>query len=149
MCAVVQRVSQARVIVEERTVGSIGAGLLALVSVAVDDDERDARALAEKISGLRIFPDDAGLMNRSVVQTGGGVLVVSQFTLHGDVRHGRRPSFIEAAKEPMARKLYELTGRLIESSGVTVAYGVFGAHMEVELVNNGPVTILIDTHRAF
>jgi D-aminoacyl-tRNA deacylase len=147
--AVAQRVSSARVRVDGRTVGEIGEGLLALVSVGVDDDENDARAMAEKLASLRIFADDRGLMNRALLETGGAILLVSQFTLHGDVRRGRRPSFIAAAKEPAARALYELTGATLEALGVPVAYGVFGADMNVELVNSGPVTILVDTKRAF
>jgi D-aminoacyl-tRNA deacylase len=149
MRAVVQRVSSARVRVAARTVGEVGAGLLALVSVGIDDDESDARAMAEKLAGLRIFGDERGLMNRSVVETAGEILLVSQFTLHGDVRRGRRPSFISAAKEPKARELYELTGAALEAAGVRVAYGEFGALMEVELINMGPVTVLLDTKRVF
>jgi D-tyrosyl-tRNA(Tyr) deacylase len=149
MRAVVQRVSHARVTVDARTTGEIGAGLLALLSVGVDDDDGDARVLAEKLAGLRIFPDAEGLMNRSVVEAGGSVLLVSQFTLHGDVRRGRRPSFVAAAREPLARRLYELAGAEVEAANVPVSYGEFGAHMQVELVNDGPVTILIDTKRAF
>jgi D-aminoacyl-tRNA deacylase len=145
----VTRVSGARVRVDERVTGEIGAGLLALVSVGVDDDERDARALAEKIAELRIFPDEAGLMNRSVLQSGGALLLVSQFTLHGDVRRGRRPSFIAAAPPERARALYELMGNLAAARGLLVAYGEFGAQMAVESVNDGPVTILIDTKRTF
>jgi D-aminoacyl-tRNA deacylase len=147
--AVVQRVSRARVRTADRTVGEIGAGLLALVSVGIDDDASDARAMAEKLAGLRIFPDHCGLMNRSLLDTQGALLLVSQFTLHGDVRRGRRPSFIAAAKEAQARELYQLAGSTLEAAGVPVAYGEFGAHMEVELVNDGPVTILLDTKRAF
>jgi D-tyrosyl-tRNA(Tyr) deacylase len=147
--AVVQRVSRAGVRVGQETVGEIGAGLLAFVSVGVDDDESDAHAMAEKIARLRIFPDDRGLMNRSVLDAGGAVLLVSQFTLHGDVRRGRRPSFITAAKDSQARELYELTGAVLEATGAKVAYGKFAAHMEVELVNDGPVTILLDTNRIF
>jgi D-tyrosyl-tRNA(Tyr) deacylase len=149
MRAVVQRVSQARVRVGDATVGEIGEGLLVLLSVGVDDDAADARSMAEKIAGLRIFPDDAGLMNRSIMQTRGAVLLVSQFTLHGDVRRGRRPSFVTAAKEPLARRLYELAGHTLETMGVSLAYGEFGASMDVELVNSGPVTILLDTKRTF
>jgi D-aminoacyl-tRNA deacylase len=149
MRAVVQRVTHARVRVASRTVGEIGCGLLVLVSVGVDDDESDAHAMAEKIARLRIFPDERGLMNRSVLETGGAVLLVSQFTLHGDVRRGRRPSFVGAAKEPHARELYAMTGAALDSVGVPVAYGEFGADMDVELVNAGPVTILIDTKHAF
>lgn len=149
MRAVIQRVSSARVRVAQRTVGAIGPGLLALLSVGNDDEAVDARSMAEKVAGLRIFPDDEGSMNRSVLESGGELLLVSQFTLHGDVRRGRRPSFIGAAKEPKARELYELTGATLEAAGVPVAYGEFGAQMEVELVNSGPVTILLDTKRLF
>jgi D-aminoacyl-tRNA deacylase len=149
MRAVVQRVSRADVRVAQQSVGAIGHGLLALVSVDVDDEERDAHAMAEKIANLRIFADDAGLMNRSLAEVGGAVLLVSQFTLHGDVRRGRRPSFITAAKEPKSRELYELTGQALAATGIAVAYGLFGAEMQVELVNIGPVTILIDTKRRF
>lgn len=120
-----------------------------LLGVAVDDTEADAQSMADKLAGLRIFPDDAGLMNRSVQDTGGSVLLVSQFTLHGDARKGRRPSFITAAKETLARPLYETVGAKIARFGIPVAYGEFGATMDVELVNDGPVTILLDTKRAF
>ncbi len=101
------------------------------------------------IANLRIFPDEAGLMNRSVLETGGAILLVSQFTLHGDARKGRRPSFIAAAKEPLASELYERTGRELERLGLPVEYGEFGADMQVELVNDGPVTILLDSEKAF
>jgi D-tyrosyl-tRNA(Tyr) deacylase len=149
MRAVVQRVSRAAVRVAGEPIGAIGPGLLALVSVGVDDGERDARAMAEKIAGLRIFPDDAGLMNRSVLEVSGAVLLVSQFTLHGDARHGRRPSFVAAAKEPQARILYALIGTALQEMGLPVAFGAFGAQMEVELINTGPVTILLDSKRTF
>lgn len=149
MRAVVQRVSTARVRVGEETVGEIGAGLLVLLSVGIDDDSTDAEAMAQKVAGLRVFPDAGGLMNRSVLDERGAVLLVSQFTLHGDVRRGRRPSFVGAAKEPVAVELYELTGRALERAGLSVAYGRFGARMDVELTNAGPVTILIDTKRQF
>ena len=122
---------------------------MVLVGVGVDDDERDALQLAEKIANLRIFLDDAGLMNRSVREIGGGVLLVSQFTLHGDARKGRRPSFITAAREDAAKPLYERVGKLLEAEGLPIGYGVFGAHMDVELVNDGPVTILLDTKKVF
>ena len=135
--------------VANATCGAIGSGLVALVSVGVGDSEDDARLLAETIVGLRIFGDDAGLMNRSIREANGAVLLVSQFTLHGDARKGRRPSFVAAAGEPLARPLYELTGRLIERAGVHAEYGQFGADMEVELVNDGPVTILLDTKKTF
>lgn len=149
MRAVVQRVSRAAVAVDGRVTGSIGRGLLVFVGVAVDDTDRDATAIAEKIAGLRIFPDDEGLMNRSVGETGGAALVVSQFTLYGDARKGRRPSFVAAAKEPLARDLYERVGKTIAAQGIEVAYGEFGAHMDVDLVNDGPVTILLDSKRTF
>lgn len=137
MRLVVQRVSRAEVRVGNMTAGKIGKGLMVLVGVGVDDEERDAETAAEKISNLRIFPDDAGLMNRSVRDVGAGVLLVSQFTLHGDVRKGRRPSFIAAAREDAAKPLYERVGALLEREGLEVGYGVFGAHMDVELVNDG------------
>lgn len=149
MRAVVQRVSRAAVRVGDRLTGSIDAGLMVLVGVHVDDKPDDARFIAEKIAHLRIFTDDDGLMNRSVVDVGGSVLLVSQFTLYGDARKGRRPSFITAAREPLARELYERVGREIASGGVPVAYGEFGADMAVELVNDGPVTILLDSAKTF
>ncbi len=149
MRAVVQRVTRAEVRVDERITGKIGTGLLVLVGVGVADDSDDARWIAEKIANLRIFTDDAGLMNRSVLDVGGAVLIVSQFTLHGDARKGRRPSFITAAKEPLASDLYEQTGRELERLGLEVACGEFGADMQVELINDGPVTILLDSDRAF
>lgn len=149
MRAVVQRVSRAQVRVDGRVTGETGAGLMVLLGVAVDDSEKDADALAEKLANLRIFEDEAGLMNRSVRDVGGGVLLVSQFTLHGDARKGRRPSFITAAREDLAQPLYERVGEALERSGLPVGYGVFGAHMDVELVNDGPVTILIDTKKTF
>lgn len=149
MRLVVQRVSRASVTVDNSVVGKIGRGLMVLVGVGVDDEERDAEIAAEKIANLRIFPDDAGLMNRSVVDIAGGVLLISQFTLHGDARKGRRPSFITAAREDAAKPLYERVGKLLESMALPVGYGVFGAHMDVELVNDGPVSILIDTKKTF
>jgi D-aminoacyl-tRNA deacylase len=149
MRAVVQRVSRAAVRVGGATLGEIAGGAAVLLSVGVDDDERDATVMAEKIAGLRIFPDARGLMNRSVRETGGAVLLISQFTLHGDARRGRRPSFVAAAKEPQARALYERVGAALRALGLHVAQGEFGAAMEVELVNTGPVTILLDTKRTF
>lgn len=149
MRAVVQRVTRASVTVDTRVTGKIDAGLMVLVGVGVDDADTDAKWLAEKLLGLRIFSDDAGLMNRSVVDTGGSVLLVSQFTLHGDVRKGRRPSFITAAQPEIAKPLYELVGTSIAREGVGVSYGEFGADMAVELVNDGPVTILLDSKRFF
>lgn len=135
--------------VGERTTGEIGAGLLVFVGVGVDDGDRDAAWLAEKICTLRIFRDTAGLMNLSVADAGGAVLLVSQFTLHGDARKGRRPSFVHAAKGPQARTLYERVGAEIEARGMRVGYGEFGADMDVELVNAGPVTLLLDSKREF
>jgi D-aminoacyl-tRNA deacylase len=149
MRAVVQRVSRAEVRVEDEIVGKIDEGLMVLLGVATADDESDARWMAEKIANLRIFEDDDGLMNRSVTDVGGSILLVSQFTLYGDARRGRRPSFIGAAREPVASSLYVRTGRELETLGLRVAYGEFGAMMEVELVNHGPVTILIDSDRTF
>ncbi|MFY9739965.1 MAG: D-aminoacyl-tRNA deacylase [Candidatus Cybelea sp.] len=149
MRAVVQRVSRACVRVADRNVGEIGNGLLVLVSVGTDDDERDVRSMAEKLAELRIFPDAGGSMNHSLTDAGGALLLVSQFTLHGDVRRGRRPSFVAAAPPARARSLYELLGTTLASRGVQVAFGEFGAHMAVELVNDGPVTILVDTKRLF
>lgn len=140
MRAVVQRVSRAEVRVDGAVVGAIGPGLLVLVGVAPGDGPAQVAWMAEKIENLRIFADDAGKMNRSVRDVGGGVLVVSQFTLYGDASRGRRPSFVGAALPDVARPLYEaLADRL------AAARGVFGAHMEVEGVNDGPVTLLLDT----
>jgi D-tyrosyl-tRNA(Tyr) deacylase len=145
--AVVQRVSLARVVVDDVLVGEIARGLAILLGVGVEDTDRDARWMAEKIANLRIFRDDAGLMNRSLLDVRGDVLLVSQFTLYGDARKGRRPSFIAAAKEPLASALYRLAGAELERLGVRVAYGEFGADMDVELVNQGPVTILLDSSK--
>lgn len=149
MRAVVQRVSRALVRVEDRVTGEIAHGFVVLVGVGVDDEESDARYIADKIANLRVFRDDAGLMNRSLLDVAGAVLLVSQFTLHGDVRKGRRPSFITAAREDAALPLYERVGSELESMGIRVAYGEFGADMNVELVNQGPVTILLDSKRRF
>ncbi|MFB3095464.1 MAG: D-aminoacyl-tRNA deacylase [Candidatus Acidiferrales bacterium] len=149
MRAVVQRVSRARVEVEGRMTGEIGEGLLVLVGVAKTDAEADAAQLAEKIAGLRLFNDDNGKMNRSVEEVGGAVLVVSQFTLHGDCRKGRRPSFDRAAPAAQAQTLYEKFLHVLRHRGLQVETGVFQATMEVELVNAGPVTLLVDTDRSF
>ena len=149
MRAVVQRVSRASVTVEGRVVGQIGAGLLALVGVADGDTPADLEYTASKIREMRIFPDADGRMNRSVVDSGGAVLVVSQFTLMGDVRNGRRPGFTGAAAPDVARRVYEDLVARLRSEGLPVETGVFQAHMHVELVNDGPVTILIDSRRAF
>lgn len=140
-----QRVRRARVLVGGQTTGEVGAGLAVLLGVGAQDSDSDARWVAEKIAHLRIFRDDDGLMNRSLVDVGGAALLISQFTLYGDARKGRRPSFIAAAKEPLASALYRATGELLEAIGVRVAYGEFGADMDVDLVNEGPVTIILDS----
>ncbi|MCD2434829.1 D-tyrosyl-tRNA(Tyr) deacylase [Acidaminococcus sp. NSJ-142] len=149
MRAVVQRVTRASVTVEGREIGAIGPGLMVLLGVEKEDTEKDAAYLAEKITGLRIFEDENDKMNLSLLQSGGSLLLVSQFTLLGDVRHGRRPSFTQAALPDAARELYEKTAELIRSQGVTVATGQFQAHMQVELVNDGPVTLLLDSRKTF
>lgn len=145
MRAVVQRVSSASVRVAEETVGEIAAGVLVLVGVTHEDTPADARAVAAKISGLRIFADQEKRMNLSLLDTGGEALVVSQFTLYGDLRKGRRPSFIKAARPEAARGLVEEVVAELRQKGITVATGRFGAMMEVSLVNDGPVTLLVET----
>src|SRR5437763_7816705 len=149
MRAVIQRVSRASVIVDGRVVGKIGRGLLVLLGVSKTDDLAAADYLAEKIAGLRIFEDDAGKMNLSVVDVGGAVLAVSQFTLYGDVRKGKRPSFDDAARPEQARKLYEHFVERVRALGLRCETGVFQAMMQVELVNDGPVTILLDSEKTF
>ncbi|GMQ93003.1 MAG: D-aminoacyl-tRNA deacylase [Acidimicrobiia bacterium] len=145
MRTVIQRVSEARVIVDGAIVGEIGQGLLLLVGVAVGDAIADVDAVVHKVAGLRVFGDDANKMNTSVVDIEGSVLVVSQFTLQGNVRRGRRPSFTNAAQPEDAAALIDAVCRGLRQHGVNVAEGAFGAHMEVELVNDGPVTIVLDT----
>ena len=149
MRAVVQRVKRARVVVDQSTSGEIGAGLLVLLAVGAEDSEADAKYLAEKVAGLRIFEDEAGKMSRSVSDIGGGVLVVSQFTLYGDVRRGRRPSFDSAAPPREANRLYEEFCEFLRQAGLDPQTGVFQAMMDVDLVNHGPVTILIDSKKTF
>ena len=149
MRAVVQRVSRASVSVEGAIVGQIGAGLLVLVGVAEGDQQADTEYMASKLLGLRVFSDADGKMNRSVVDAGGSVLMISQFTLLGDVRHGRRPSFIDAASPEAGRAAYDELVARVKAGGVPVATGIFQAHMDVELVNDGPVTLLIDSRREF
>lgn len=144
MRAVVQRVSRAAVRVDEETVGEIGLGLLVLVGVAAGDGPDDSGALAGKLAGLRIFPDEEGRMNRSVVEAGGAVLVVSQFTLYGDVRRGRRPSFTAAAPPETAEPLVDLVVEQLRRAGVPCAAGRFRARMEMELLNDGPVTLVLE-----
>lgn len=145
MRAVVQRVSRAEVRVEGERVAHIGKGLLVLIGVSRQDGEADAVWLAEKLAGLRVFPDDAGKMGRSVLDVWGAVLSVSQFTLLGDCRKGRRPDFTGAAPAETALPLYERVNAHLREKGVRVETGVFGAHMDVELVNDGPVTLWLDS----
>jgi len=149
MRAVVQRVIRARVTVDGWTTGEIGIGLLVLLGVGREDAEADVTYLAEKIVGLRIFEDQDGKMNRSVADVGGSVLAVSQFTLYGDVRRGRRPSFDAAAPPEPARRLYEKFVASIQTAGLRCETGRFQAMMQVELVNEGPVTILLDSRKEF
>lgn len=145
MRALVQRVSRASVTVAGQVVGAIGPGLCVLVGVTHDDDEARAARLAERLWHLRVFPDDADLMNRSLADTGGEVLVVSQFTLYGDTRKGRRPSYVAAARPEQAEPLIEAVVAALRGLGAPVATGVFRADMAVELVNDGPVTLLLET----
>ena len=149
MRAVVQRVSRARVTVEGRVTGEITTGLMILIGVGRNDTSAIAANMAEKIANLRIFEDDQGKMNRSLLDVRGSALIVSQFTLYGDARGQRRPSFISAAPPEQAKKLYEEFGEALRMLGVTVATGVFQAMMSVELVNEGPVTLLLDSDKTF
>jgi D-tyrosyl-tRNA(Tyr) deacylase len=147
--AVVQRVSRAEVRVGDEVTGRIGAGLVALVGAGDDDSESDVAYMVDKIVGLRIFADDGGNMNRSVVDIGGALLIVSQFTLYGDARKGRRPSFVKAMAPGPAEQLYDRFVAAARATGVPVETGRFRAMMEVELVNDGPVTLLLDSKRQF
>jgi D-aminoacyl-tRNA deacylase len=149
MRAVVQRVSRAKVTINDSSSGEIGCGLLVLLGVGSEDTEADVDYLAQKIAGLRIFADSDGKMNRSVVDVGGSVLAVSQFTLYGDVRRGKRPSFDDAAPPEQARRLYELFVQRIQAAGLRCQTGRFQEMMHVELVNEGPVTIILDSSKAF
>lgn len=149
MRAVVQLVSEASVQVKNTTTGKIGLGLVVLLGVSRRDTERDVSYLADKISNLRIFPDEQGQMNRSVQDVAGEVLVVSQFTLFGDCRKGRRPSYSKAAPPDLAKRLYELFITEMETRKIPVATGEFQAMMQVRLINNGPVTVLIDSEKTF
>lgn len=149
MRAVVQRVASARVTVDGQVAGEIARGLLALVGVAHDDGPRDVEYISDKIRDLRVFDDDHGRMNLSIGDAGGAVLVVSQFTLLGDCRRGRRPSWDAAAPAPLGRALYEDVVARLRAAGVSVQTGVFQARMQVELTNDGPVTLLLDSRRQF
>ncbi len=149
MRAVIQRVTSATVTVGERVTGAIGPGLLVLLGVEQGDGPADLHYVASKVRDLRIFSDDAGKMNKSVLDIQGGVLVVSQFTLSGDARNGRRPSFASAAPSQIARALYEDVVRELKTSGLRVETGEFQAMMQVALVNDGPVTILLDSRKTF
>ncbi|HYJ86032.1 MAG TPA: D-aminoacyl-tRNA deacylase [Pyrinomonadaceae bacterium] len=147
MRAVVQRVTRARVTVDDKTTGEIKQGLVVLLGVARDDSETDAQYLAAKITALRIFDDAEGKMNLSVKEIDGGMLVISQFTLYGDVKRGLRPSWIDAAAPEVAEPLYEYFTRQVRGALSEVGSGRFGAMMQVELVNDGPVTLIIDSRR--
>lgn len=149
MRAVVQRVSRARVSVDDETTGEIGQGILLLLGVSSNDAEADADYLVDKVLNLRIFDDETGKMNVSLVENGGGLLVVSQFTLYGDSRKGRRPSYIHAARPEEAKRLYEYFVAEARKKISNVATGRFQAMMDVELVNDGPVTLLLDSERNF
>ncbi len=149
MRAVVSRVAWARVVADGELTGEIGPGLLVLVGVTHDDTETEADWLAAKVAALRVFDDDQGKMNRSLTEAGGAALVVSQFTLYGDARKGRRPSYIAAAPPDQAAPLVEAVAKSLAGSGIPVATGRFGAHMRVESAGDGPVTILLDSTREF
>ena len=149
MRACVQRVTEAAVTVDGAVCGRIGVGLVVLLGVAADDTADDVQYMAEKIVELRIFGDDEGKMNRSLAEVGGAMLVVSQFTLLGDARKGRRPSYVAAAPPELAEALYEEFVSAVRSRGIEVATGKFRAHMDVSLVNDGPVTLLLDSRKVF
>lgn len=153
MRAVIQRVLEASVRVREgenfQEISAIGPGFLVLVGVRIDDTDADARSLAEKVATLRVLEDEVGKLNLSLLETGGSVLVVSNFTLYGDCRKGRRPSFTEAAPGPRAEALYRYFGERLSAQGVPVQYGAFGAEMRVALINDGPITLLLDSRRGF
>lgn len=149
MRAVLQRVSRAEVTVDGEQVASIGKGYLVLLGVTHSDGESDARYIADKIASLRLFEDEAGKINLGITDIGGEVLLVSQFTLYADCRKGRRPSFTDAAPPEMADRLYQRVAEMLREAGLPVQTGVFGAHMQVALVNDGPVTILLDSEKGF
>ncbi|WP_319561511.1 D-aminoacyl-tRNA deacylase [Marispirochaeta sp.] len=149
MRAVVQRVKSARVEVESETVGQTGEGILVYLGVGVEDTEKDLKYLSDKVANLRVFPDESGKMNISVSEKKGGILVISQFTLFADARKGRRPSYNNAATPDKARTLYEGFVNSLKEKGLTVATGIFQARMNVISLNDGPVTILLDSHKQF
>ena len=149
MRCVVQRVTEASVRVGDEEVGRIGSGLLVLIGVSTEDGETDLKYMAEKVPNLRIFDDDGGVMNRSILEAGGSILAVSQFTLYGDARGGRRPSYFRAAKPEKANELYEKLIALWRQKGLEVETGRFRAEMKVSLINDGPVTILLDSEKTF
>ena len=149
MRVVIQRVLQAKVEVNSRTVGQIDKGFLVYLGVGKDDTINDAEFIAEKLVNLRIFPDEAGKMNRSLLDVGGKILLISNFTLHGDCRKGRRPGFDNAAQPQLAQQLYEKVADLITQQGIPVEKGVFGEYMHVTSTNDGPVTFLLDSSRLF
>ena len=149
MRAVIQRVLEAKVEVQQSVVGRIGHGLLIYLGVGKDDSDRDAEFMAEKLVNLRIFADEAGKMNRSVIDVGGQILLISNFTLQGDCRNGRRPGFDAAGPPEVAEPLYEKVAALIAQQGVGVETGSFGAYMHVSSINDGPVTFLLDSTRLF
>lgn len=149
MRAVIQRVSSASVTVDQEVVGQIERGFVVLLGITTHDTVDDVEYVANKLIGLRVFEDDDGKMNRSITDVGGSMLVISQFTLFGDCRKGRRPSFIEAARPEVARPLYERLVEELRTQGVRTETGVFQAHMDVALVNDGPVTLLLDSQKLF
>ena len=149
MRAVVQRVTNASVTVENETVGSIGPGLMVLIGVKKEDTDKDLKYIVEKVQNLRVFDDENGVMNRSVLDTGGNILAVSQFTLYGDARGGRRPSYFTAAGPEEANELYEKAVAAWRANGIHVETGRFRTEMKVSLINDGPVTILLDSEKAF
>ncbi|MXW22608.1 MAG: D-tyrosyl-tRNA(Tyr) deacylase [Candidatus Dadabacteria bacterium] len=149
MRAVIQRVTEASVSVDGKVVGRIGPGMVVLLGVGENDSEKEVAYVAEKISGLRIFEDSSGRMNLSIEDTGGEILAISQFTLYGDTRKGRRPSYVRAAGGDSARRFYELFITKLTERGIPVETGVFGAHMDVSMVNCGPVTLLVDSSKDF
>ena len=149
MRCVVQRVSEASVAMNGETVGAVGPGLMVLIGVSAEDTDADLKYMTEKVPNLRIFDDDNGVMNRSVLDAGGGILAVSQFTLYGDARGGRRPSYIRAAKPEEANAMYERLVEAWRAKGIHVETGIFRTDMKVSLVNDGPVTILLDSEKVF